>query len=268
MQFLPPTRADWQQFRRWAAAENWTIPAQELRLFQNLWRHWFFALHAGGAVKGFVSAVPYAESGWIGNLLVGPEQRGQGYGALLFDFALALLHQAGLQRVWLTASETGLPIYARRGFVAIDRVERWCGEGLGELDWSREMAVPELIALDGDCWGEDRARLLNLLAKKAEVCRAETGMALLQPSRPAWLLGPWLAPRQTARQNRSILQQALGKTPAGTSLLIDVLVSAGMASSLRNAGFDRLGANVLMCLSAQPPALHGVVSLASPGSLG
>lgn len=268
MPFQPPAAADWQRFLHCAAAENWAVSDQELRLFQHQWRRDFFVLSVAGTAQGFVSAVPYQESGWIGNLLVSPAHRGQGYGALLFDFALAWLRRAGVQRIWLTASEAGRPIYARRGFVALDRVERWCAAGLGQLACSREMAVAELITVDGDCWGENRARLLTPLADKAEICRAETGLALLQPSRAAWLLGPWLAPRQTARQNRSILQQALAKTPAGTRLLTDVLVSSGMECFLRKAGFARVGASLLMCLSEHPPAPHGVVSLASPGSIG
>ena len=91
MQFLPLNNSDWQLFLKWAATEGWTISSQELRLFQDQWRSSFFVLRAEGKVTGFVSAVAYEESGWIGNLLVGSEHRGQGYGAVLFDFILALL---------------------------------------------------------------------------------------------------------------------------------------------------------------------------------
>jgi ribosomal protein S18 acetylase RimI-like enzyme len=268
MQFLPLTNTDWQLFLKWAATEDWTISSQELRLFQNQWRHCFFVLHAEGKVTGFVSAVAYEESGWIGNLLVGSEHRGRGYGAALFDFALALLRQAGLQRIWLTASEAGLPIYQRRGFVTVDRVDRWYGRGQGLLELSQQVAMAELIDLDRSCWGESRAALLSLLANQAEICGSDKNMALLQPSASGWQLGPWLAPPQCSQHNRLTLQEALGKTPAGTGLLTDVLASANMEACLHIAGFNKSGSNLLMCLSSQTPCLQGVAALASLGSIG
>ncbi len=268
MQFLPMTSADWQLFLKWAANERWTIPSQELRLYQKQWRHSFFVLYAAGIARGFVSVVTYEESGWIGNLLVGSAYRGRGYGAALFDFALALLNQAGLQRIWLTASETGLPIYLRRGFMTVDRVDRWCGRGQGLVELSQQVATAELIDLDHRCWGESRASLLTVLANEAEICGSDKNMALLRPSWPDWQIGPWLAPRQGSQRNHVILQEALGKTPAGTRLLTDVLASADIEASLDNSGFTKLGSNVLMCLSTPTPCLQGVVALASLGSIG
>jgi len=268
MQFLPMKSADWQLFLKWAATERWTIPSQELRLFQEQWRHCFFVLHAEGKVTGFISAVAYEESGWIGNLLVGSAYRGLGYGSALFDFALASLRQAGLKRIWLTASKTGLPIYQRRGFVTLDRVDRWCGRGQGLLELSQRLATTELIDLDRNCWGESRAALLSLLANQAEICGSDKNMALLQPSASAWQLGPWLAPPHDSQQNRLTLQEALAKTPAGAGLLTDVLASAGMEACLHLAGFNKSGSNLLMCLSTQTPCLQGVVALASLGSIG
>jgi GNAT superfamily N-acetyltransferase len=268
MRFLPLTNADWQLFLKWAAVEGWTVPSQELRLFQGQWRHCIFVLHAEGKIRGFVSAVMYEESGWIGNLLVGSEHRGRGYGAALFDFVLNLVSRAGLQRIWLTASETGDPIYQRRGFVAVDRVDRWRARGQGLQKLFRKVPVPELIALDRRCWGESRAPLLSILAHGAEICRSGRSMALLQPSRPAWQLGPWLSLHQDSQQNHVLLQEALAKTPAGTELLTDVLASAGAETFLHAAGFNKLGSNLLMCLTSQSLTLQGVVALASLGSLG
>jgi ribosomal protein S18 acetylase RimI-like enzyme len=268
MQFLPMKSADWQLFLKWAAIERWTIPSQELRLFQEQWRHCFFVLHAEGKVTGFVSAVAYEESGWIGNLLVGSAYRGLGYGAALFDFALALLRQAGLKRIWLTASKTGLPIYQRRGFVTLDRVDRWYGRGQGLVESSQQLATTELIDLDQRCWGESRASLLTVLANQAEICGSDKNMALLQPSASGWHLGPWLAPPRYSQHSHLTLQEALAKTPAGTGLLTDVLASADIEVYLHNSGFSKLGSNVLMCLSTQTPCLQGVVALASLGSIG
>jgi len=268
MPFIPPTKTDWPLFLKWASAEGWTVLSPEIQLFQRHWRSAFTVLHDADEIRGFISAVTYEESGWIGNLLVGSEHRGRGYGSALFDFALDLLRQAGLLRIWLTASETGLPIYLRRGFVAVDQIHRWCAQGCGSLELLRKVPVAELINLDRRCWSESRAPLLSLLAEGAEICRSGKSLALLQPGCPAWQLGPWLTTRQDSQETRLILHEALGRTPAGMKLLTDVRASAGIESFLHTAGFKKLGSNVLMCLTSQPTPLRGVVALASLGSIG
>jgi GNAT superfamily N-acetyltransferase len=268
MQFLPLTDSDWNLFLEWATDEGWKVSFQEQRLFQNQWRSHFYVLHADGGVRGFVSAVIYRSSGWIGNLLVGSEYRGYGYGSSLFDFALDLLRDSGLQRIWLTASEAGLPVYRRRGFVTVDRVERWCGRGQGRLELGHDNNPAELIACDRDCWGESRAPLLSLLADDADVCRTGETQALLQTSVADWQLGPWLSINKCPRENRMVLQEALAKTVAGRDLLADVLVSAEMELVLRQTGFRKIASNELMCLAQQPVSLNGVVALASLGSIG
>ncbi len=267
MQFQNLNDDDWRLFLQWAVAEGWTVPFQEQCLFQNQWRPYFFVLRAEGQVQGFVSAVAYKQSGWIGNLLVGPDQRGRGYGFALFDFALDFLGQSALKRVWLTASKDGMPLYQRRGFASIDRIERWRGEGLGTLELEKQPLLAELMELDRSCWGDSRAPLLAVLADDGEICRSGGALGLLQPGLASWQFGPWLAPNKCSRVNRLLVTQALGKTPAGRPLLIDQLVSAETGLLLRSAGFDLIGSNELMCLG-DAPALAGVVALASLGSVG
>lgn len=268
MRFLPLNEADWQVFLAWAGAERWRVPFQEQRLFQNQWRHHFFVLKENGQALGFVSAVGYRESGWIGNLLVGPTLRGLGYGAALFDFAVDFLHQTSLKRIWLTASAEGMPIYQRRGFISVDRVERWRGIGLGCGDLEHLELLEELIDVDRRCWGESRAPLLRSLADDGEICCQGSAWGLLQTGLGDWQLGPWLAPEPCPRSNRLLLTSALGKTPAGRSLVADVLVSADLELLLRNAGFVVIASNELMCLCDRPVRLQGVVGLASLGSIG
>lgn len=269
MEYTELTKDDWRLFLSWAVAENWQVPLFEQRLFQEQWYSYFFALRSNGAVRGFASAVPYPESGWIGNLLVDPECRGQGYGSTLFDFALDFLRQQRVPRIWLTASESGLPLYQRRGFVAIDRVERWQGRGLGGQEVQSSPALEELTSLDRFCWGESREPLLAAVAAEGESCRSGETLALLQPGLPHWQLGPWLSPERCPRENRLVLTMALEKTPADRLLVVDLLASSEMGMLLRSAGFVKTGSNELMCLAEQEvPRLGGVVALASLGSIG
>lgn len=269
MEFTELTAEDWRLFLAWAVVENWQVPLAEQRLFQNRWRSHFFALRDEDGVRGFISAVAYPESGWIGNLLVDPGCRGRGYGSALFDFALDFLRRKQLPRIWLTASESGLPLYQRRGFARIDRVERWQGRGLGGSELQPLKSVQELIALDRLCWGESRAPLLDAVAAEGEICRSGGTLALLQPGVPNGQLGPWLSPQRCPRENRLLLAEALQKTPHGRLLIVELLVSAELGLLLHGAGFSMTGSNELMCFAEQTaPDLDGVVALASLGSIG
>ncbi len=268
MQFQNLSEADWRLFMQWAIAEGWTVPFQEQRLFQNQWRPYFFVLRSAGQVQGFVSAVLYKNSGWIGNLLVGPERRGHGFGSALFDFALDFLRQSAPSRIWLTASQEGQPLYQRRGFRSVDRIDRWRGQGHGAVELESQQLVSELIELDHSCWGESRAPLLAILTDDGEICCSGQSLGLLQPGLVAWQLGPWLSPNKCPRENRLLLTQALEKTPAGRPLVIDQLVSAEAGMLLRSANFELSCSNELMCLSKEPVKLQGVNALASLGSIG
>ena len=89
MLITPLEPADWTVFKTLAAAEGWTLSFHEQRLFLNHWRPFFFTLKQHGDICGFVSAVTYKRSGWIGNLLVAPEKRGLGYGSALLEHAIS-----------------------------------------------------------------------------------------------------------------------------------------------------------------------------------
>ncbi len=268
MQFLNLIEEDWPLFLSWAGKEGWQVPFQEQRLFQNQWQPYFFVLKREGEVLGFVSAVAYKESGWIGNLLVAPRRRGQGYGAALFDFALEFLRRLNLRRIWLTASEEGQPLYQRRGFVGIDRVDRWVVTGGGRQELEADCNPAELLDLDRRCWGESRAPLLSLLADDGHIYRSGETIGLLQPGVDCWQLGPWLSVDKFPRDNRQLLTQVVEKTAAGKELLVDVLASAEMELVLRNSRFHKRGSNLLMVHSAEQVKLDGVMALASLGSIG
>lgn len=255
-------------FLRWAEREGWRVSFHEQRLFQNQWRPNFFALSVGGTVCGFVSAVAYRESGWLGNLLVTERARGYGYGSALFDFALQFLQQVQPRRIWLTASLSGQPIYQRRGFKVVDQVDRWQARGLGRSVVPVAAEIAELVALDTASWGESRSPLINALCDDGFLCRAGNGLGLLQRSTSSWQLGPWLSCDRNARDNRLLLNQAVAQTTSGKELLVDVLRSAEMEMVLRSSGFKKRGSNQLMVLSDRPVRLNGVMALASMGSIG
>lgn len=268
MQFLSLSESDWQQFLCWSKLEDWRVSFQEQRLFQGLWRPYFFALYHHGIVRGFVSAVAYKESGWIGNLLVPAEERGKGYGSALFDYAVKFLQQTQPRRIWLTASVSGQPLYERRGFKVIDRVDRWVSQGQGIGDEGSLLPVVDLIDFDTRCWGESRSPLLNALADDSQVFCCGQSCGMLQLGVTVCQFGPWLSGDKDVVDNRQLLQQAVSRTPAGRELLVDLLVSAEMELVLRTCGFEKRGSNQLMVLTDEDLQLSGVMALASLGSIG
>jgi Acetyltransferase (GNAT) domain/Acetyltransferase (GNAT) family len=67
-------------------------------------------------VTGVSYAVSFGPTGWIGNVAVHPDARGQGHGTAVSEAALARLRRAGVTTMLLTATEMGRPIYERLGF--------------------------------------------------------------------------------------------------------------------------------------------------------
>lgn len=263
-----PTGNDWPLFLRWADQEGWTVPLREQLLFQHQWRPFFFSLTHNGKTCGFVSAVGYRHSGWIGNLLIDPRCRGQGYGRKLFEEALSFLRQRQLKRVWLTASRQGASLYQGYGFQQIDTIIRWSAAGKGDTLPKPSQAVLHcLSALEQDSWGEDRGDLINALALDSILLQQRENLALLQSGLDVWQLGPWSRTGTDPRQLRSLLDAAVAATPTGKHLFVDVLASAGLELMLRQAGFVRHGDNSLM-YQGETPQLRGVIALASFGSIG
>lgn len=269
MMIKPLTGDDWTVFTAWADTEGWRISLPEQRLFQSQWRSSFYVLWEGGCRCAFASGVVYDSSGWIGNLIVDPQRRHQGYGSKIFRFVFnQLITLPRIQRIWLTASEQGAPLYRRYGFIDLDRVGRWSAQGSGDELPLPEADLASLSRMDERCWGESRKPLLRILVEDSRFLSAEDSMALLQPGFDFWFLGPWLGRMNSSSSYRRILEQALVTTPRGKRIFTDVLASSAAAMALQQAGFEYLGDNQLMCCSHEPVALNGVVSLASLGSIG
>jgi GNAT superfamily N-acetyltransferase len=261
-------RSDWETFINWADGEGWQVSLQEQRLFINHWRPYFFALKERGEALGFISALCYRSSAWIGNLLVDPQQRGQGHGTKLLRFALAFLDQPQIERIWLTASNQGAPLYRKYGFKNIDRVERWCAYGTQPEESIGKGQLEDLIFLDRLCWQESREDLIRNIAIDADVLRQGTSLALLQKGLSFYQLGPWLARDIVPRDLRTVLLQACALTPPARPLICDILHSAELSMLLNACGFSHQGTTELMCLGSVPASCHGVLALASLGSIG
>jgi len=266
------TQRDWQVFRRLAVNEKWRVPQLEQRLLQSEFADAVQLLGEGEAFYGIVSAVHHARSGWIGNLLVPPKLRRQGYGKKLFETALESLTGEGAATVWLTASDEGRLLYERYDFKPVGKIERWVlapgGKSVHKVQpcsKSRE----KLRQADLKVWGESRERLLDGLSPGALALSEQDAVALLQTDQRMQILGPWYAPNACPRSNRLLLQAVLESRDSRLELVVDALADSPVKMLLQACGFSFSGETTLMVRGARDAIdLQSMVSLASLGSIG
>jgi len=269
-----PGPDDWQAFQRLAAAEGWRVPEREPAWYQQLGPGSAFVLRLEGVVIGLVSVMPYASSGWIGNLIVDHQYRGQGFGRRLFLQALDSLRWQGLSRAWLTASEQGQPLYLSCGFQPVTTVTRLAATGRGEqlvpgCPTPDEKLWRQLLELDRQVWGEDRCRYLNRLRDCSSVHRDGSSLLMLQRHDGFCQIGPWYATEDSAVDLLPLVQQTLAQVPVGVEVVVDVPGSEWVRDLLRTAGFASRGENSLMVAGgAGQLNRRRLLALASLGSAG
>ncbi|UFS70281.1 GNAT family N-acetyltransferase [Geomonas sp. RF6] len=261
------TAADIPSFLTLAEREGWICEAWELEFLLATFGQGCRVWRENGGAGGFVTSIGYGKSGWIGNLLVVPEMRRKGIGRTLMQAAvLALLH-AGVETVWLTASQQGAELYRRLGFMQVDTVQRWVGEGKGnaappaaplDLEWLR--------AIDRAGWGDRRDRLLQLASSRGALLSTSGAFLCKQRWGSGVQIGPWgcVIPAQAP----SLLDAALGA--AQGRVFLDVPAGNHAAAQLLSSrGFSVKGQTALMYLGAPPPYQPGnIFALGSMGSMG
>jgi ribosomal protein S18 acetylase RimI-like enzyme len=252
-----------------AAAEGWVTGRYELDFLLTAFPKGCFCMQdETGATVGFVTSLKHDRSGWIGNLIVKPECRGRGIGELLFARASNALQDAGVESIWLTASEMGRPLYEKRGFKSIDRIIRWAGQADGSGDCTGRDTAWFDAALDRLCWGDQRELLLRWITGRGTVVAEESAWAVIQPVGEAVQIGPC-----SARDHRAaglVISSALAAVDAGTSVLCDAPSSNGLNVALfQKLGFSARGETYLMYAGLKPdyrPAyLYGLATLGSSG---
>lgn len=265
---VPFCMSDIASFLELAAAEGWICGEWELKFLLQAFPQGCLVQRDGSGVTGYVTSVRHDESGWIGNLLVAPQHRRRGIGMELMRDAVDALLEAGVETVWLTASAKGVELYRRLGFVTIDRINRWVGEG-------SEVPAPFFAPpvdrrvigkVDAYGWGDRRDALLQVTSSRGRLFCGDDSFLCTQHWESGMQVGPWGALRD--EQAAALFDLALGST--SEPVFLDVPVgNVAAASLLARKGFSIRGNNTLMYLGAVP-AYHpqSVYALASMGSMG
>ena len=167
-----------------------------------------FAALWNGNMIGTTTTTSYGEElGWIGMVLVNPENRRRGVATRLMKTALDYLSRK-VPTVKLDATAEGKAVYECLGFEIESVIERWSGIASASSleDSARAETVAglgsnarnELLALDQQAFGVDRSRLIKLLIDDACVAPVITrdkdgrvsGYALARRGTDADYVGP------------------------------------------------------------------------------
>jgi GNAT superfamily N-acetyltransferase len=274
--FVQPGVDDWREFMHAAAGEGWRVPATEIELFCGPLADSAIALRCGGLFLGLITLVNHGHSAWVGNLIVPKACRGRGHGQHLLDQAILLLEQQKTRSIWLTASESGFPLYLRRGFEIVGQVDRWVrpkvsrAGGISCLQYGEEPKHRNVALRDADqaVWGEPRA-LLNYLLPKGRLLVCGASVALLQREPGLQILGPWFGESSDAAERRRLLALAAETANIEEEFVIDLRTGSLPPQVLQDAGFVLQGRTRLMARGdVSGIDLNRLVSFASLGSMG
>jgi predicted N-acetyltransferase YhbS len=143
-----------------------------------------------GLMAGVAGCIRFGRTGWLGNVAVDDDFRGQGLGRAMSQTAVDCLHQAGVETVLLTATGLGKPIYERLGFA---------DEGVSYGIWEQQQPpilgcdrpatvqpgqIDAVIRQDAEATGEDRGSYLAPFADRARVVAG-------RPQDGYWVALPW-----------------------------------------------------------------------------
>jgi GNAT superfamily N-acetyltransferase len=228
---------------------------------------------AEGRVVASIFMTPYgADAATINMVIVDEAMRGLGLGRRLMDQGLAL---AGGRACSLVATQAGLPLYEKLGFVAVGQVVQHQGEAPAvaipdAVDWAEAGDHRRIAALDRSAYGHDRSRLLYALAKRAKfaVIRDDEevqGFAAIRDFGRGQVIGPVVARSDTEAR---VLVDFLLAHNEGRFVRIDTRDEADLTSFLLERGLARVGGGIAMRRGLPQPSAgasghHRTYALAS-----
>ena len=226
----PATEADIEFVLRQTAREGWDTARHRVEIHLAHDPGGSFIADDAGEPVGMVTTTRYRAAGFIGNLIVVPGRRSRGTGRALMERGLAHLEDAGVTTIRLDGDPPGVPMYRSLGFV-----DEWESRRYRTLAPDRRVPNGVRPMTDGDldqvrtfdraAFGDDRARLLRLLASRVELCLVAegsggmTGFAFAERTSRGVRIGPLVAVDVTAA--RSLLDACCAAV-AGRTVTVGV----------------------------------------------
>jgi GNAT superfamily N-acetyltransferase len=193
--------SDIPQAMRLKDAASWNQTEEDWARILELEPEGCFGIEQEGRLAATITAICYGrELAWIGMVLTDPEFRGQGLASRLMRRTLEFLDARGMQCVKLDATDMGIGLYRKFGFVDECPIERWVRApgpvapvALGSCEFDP--------AMDRRAFGASRSRLLLRLAAGEAASIPGSGYAMGRPGSQAAYFGPCIAMSRQAAQS-------------------------------------------------------------------
>src|SRR5262249_49851596 len=195
---------------------GWNQTAEDWRMLMDLAPDGCFAIEAGGELVSTTTIVCYGKRlAWIGMVLTRPEYRGLGFARQLLAQALDYADIRGVETVKLDATEFGQPLYAKFGFRAEQKVERWESPSAANSRAPRNCfdRTEFSCRLDSHCLGADRSTMLKRLAGRSQVYADSDGFLFARAGRNFAYLGPSIT--TSVETARALFMRAIYQSPDG-----------------------------------------------------
>ena len=186
---------------------------------------------------------------------------------MLTKCAIESLLSAGVQSIWLSATEAGKWIYQGLGFVEVDTINQWVGFGqAGKVCDRPGMDVDTMISLDRACWGDRRETLVAAISGHGRVIAGPDSFLVMAQWNYGFVqLGLWVGNRFEIMED--LLNAALARVgPNNPVFSCSPLRNVAAATMLSTHGFVIIASSTLMCLGSNVSYVpRQIFGLASPG---
>lgn len=256
----PMTADDMAAAAELSREQDWPHREEDWLLFLGLGEG--LVAELDGKIVGTIMGWRYGESvATIGSVIVTSAAQGKGIGRTMME---AMLDRFKGRTVMLNATDEGLPLYRKLGFVEIGAIHQHQGLAPtvplaelipGERVRPKGAANDMLGALYGRASGMDRQALFDTLvsdSKAVVLARAHVpvGFALLRRFGRGWSIGPVVAPDQGGA--KALISHWLG-AKTNTFCRIDTDAGNGLSAWLEQIGLPQVGRVLTMALGPPPP---------------
>jgi len=201
-------------------------------------------------VVGTAIATPFGEVGMVNLIIVDAAMRGRGLGRKLMTEAMKQITPS----IWrLVATQDGLPLYEKLGFVATGTISQHQGP-VAEVAhtstavWANQEDMTAIRAMDKVATRMERSTLYEALEGNARfaVLREDnqvSGFAVLRNFGRGEVIGPVVA---TSVEDAKGLMTMIMSTSTGRFLRVDVDANSGLSPWLENLGLMNVGDGISM----------------------
>lgn len=266
---------------RMATVEQWNDRKNDVARMFDFEPKGCFIAEVNGEPAGHIFSIVYGTLGWIGLLIVSPDQRRKGIGTALMKEAIDYLLENGVETIKLDAIPEIADLYRKFGFVDEYDSLRFVGTNQDVHPFNDDAAkpveqekVPEIAEFDATYFGADRIRVLSRLFNEnpefsfvSHVGSSMVGYITCRRAEKGYKLGPWTCDPKKLPAAEALFTTCLNK------LEVDAKVYVGVPSPntsaidlLTNHGFRQYSKSIRMRLGKKLESENpnGLFAIAGP----